>query len=60
MVISTGKLVVLFRVAAAVATTAALLFLATVPANAQEPPPPPAPHATDTDGDKIFDDLENL
>lgn len=39
--ISTGKLVVLFRVAAVAAAAAALLFLAAVPANAQEPPPPP-------------------
>ncbi len=58
--ISTGKLVVLLRVAAAAATAAALLFLATVPANAQKPPPPPTPRAADVDGDKVFDDLENL
>ena len=58
--ISTGKLVTLSRVAAAAAAAAALLFLATVSTNAQEPPPPPTPHAADADGDKIFDDLENL
>ena len=58
--ISTGKLVVLFRVAATAATAAALLFLATVPGNAQEPPPPPTPRISDADGDKIFDDLEDL
>ena len=58
--ISPGKLVVLFRAAAAASAAAALLFLSTVPGNAQDPPPLPAARTADVDGDKIFDDLENL
>ncbi len=58
--ISTGKLVALSRVAAVAAAAAALLFLAAVPATADKPPPPPTAPAADTDGDKIFDDLERL